>query len=72
MTDGRPGLVLTIRCKASDWQLSSLTQVCDPPFVSLFNLERLEIREDSYHHDHIGKRMWRTSNGWNFYIHLPP
>ncbi|KAI0286441.1 hypothetical protein BC826DRAFT_1108872 [Russula brevipes] len=52
VADGRPGLVLTIRCKPSDWQLSSLTQVCDSPFVSLFNLERLEIREDSYLRPH--------------------
>jgi hypothetical protein len=55
MTAGRLGLELTILCKASDWQLSSLTQVCDSPFLSLFNLERLEIRETSYS-DHIGKR----------------
>jgi len=51
MADGRPGLVLTILCSESDWQLSSLTQICDSPyspFVSLFNLERLEIREYSY------------------------
>jgi hypothetical protein len=48
MTDSRPGLVLTIQCKASDWQLSSLTQVCDSPFVSLFNLEGLQIYEDPY------------------------
>ncbi|KAI0296046.1 hypothetical protein BC826DRAFT_1006964 [Russula brevipes] len=54
MTDGHPGypgLVLEIRCKASDWQLSSLTH-CDPPFVSFFNLEQLEIREDSYSQPH--------------------
>ncbi|KAI0288890.1 hypothetical protein BC826DRAFT_650569 [Russula brevipes] len=45
---GRIGLELTILCKPSDWQLSSLTQVCDSPFLSFFNLERLEICEASY------------------------
>jgi hypothetical protein len=42
---GRPGLNLKILCQASDWQLSSLTQFCALPFLSFFNLERLEIRE---------------------------
>jgi hypothetical protein len=45
---GHPGLQLTILCEASDWQLSSLTQFCDSPFLSFFNLERLEICEGSY------------------------
>ncbi|KAI0290813.1 hypothetical protein BC826DRAFT_524365 [Russula brevipes] len=44
---GRPGLNLRILCQALDWQLSSLTQFCDSPFLSLFNLERLEICESS-------------------------
>jgi hypothetical protein len=39
---------LKILCKPPDWQLSSLTQVCDLPFLSLFNLECLEIWEGSY------------------------
>jgi len=47
-TAGRPRLNLAILCEASDWQLSSLTQVCDSPFLSFFNLERLEICEDWY------------------------
>jgi hypothetical protein len=50
-TAGRPGLPvleLAILCKPSDWQLSSLTQFCDSPFLSQFNLERLEICENSY------------------------
>ncbi|KAI0288908.1 hypothetical protein BC826DRAFT_1107427 [Russula brevipes] len=48
MTPGHLGLKLTILCKASDWQLSSLVQVCDSPFLSLFNLERLKIYEYPY------------------------
>jgi hypothetical protein len=38
-------LSLWILCQASDQQLPSLTQVCNSPFLSLFNLERLEICE---------------------------
>jgi hypothetical protein len=49
---GHPGLNLKILCEASDWQLSSLTQVCDSPFLSFFNLERLEICEGSYSRPH--------------------
>ncbi|KAI0290800.1 hypothetical protein BC826DRAFT_1106271 [Russula brevipes] len=45
---GGPRLNLTILCGASDWQLSSLTQFCRSPFLSLSNLERLEICENSY------------------------
>jgi len=57
-TAGRPlagldgPLELMIRCRASDWQLSSLSQVYDLPSVSLFNLERLEICEDPYARPH--------------------
>jgi hypothetical protein len=51
-TLGRTGLNLTIRCKPSDWQLSSLAQVCDSPFLSFFNLEHLEIGEDWYSRPH--------------------
>jgi hypothetical protein len=51
-TAGRLGFDLRILCKASDWQLSSLTQVCDPPFLSLFNSGRLQIDEDSYLRPH--------------------
>ncbi|KAI0288888.1 hypothetical protein BC826DRAFT_1107407 [Russula brevipes] len=40
---GRIGLQLTILCRAPDWQLSSLAQVCNSPPLSLCNLERLEI-----------------------------
>ncbi|KAI0288633.1 hypothetical protein BC826DRAFT_971465 [Russula brevipes] len=36
-------LSLKILCQASDRQLPSLTQVCNSPFLSLFNLEHLEI-----------------------------
>jgi hypothetical protein len=46
--DRRPRLRLMILCKGSDWQLSSLTQFCDSPFLSFFNLEHLEICEDSF------------------------
>jgi hypothetical protein len=38
---------LTILCEAPDRQLFSLTQICDLPFLSFFNLERLEICENS-------------------------
>ncbi|KAI0286411.1 hypothetical protein BC826DRAFT_1178741 [Russula brevipes] len=38
-------LALRILCQASDQQLPSLTQVCNSPFLSLFNLEHLEIGE---------------------------
>jgi hypothetical protein len=41
----RPGLSLMILCQASDRQVPSLMQVCDWRFLSLFNLERLEICE---------------------------
>ncbi|KAI0288898.1 hypothetical protein BC826DRAFT_650827 [Russula brevipes] len=51
-TPGHPGLNLTILCKPSDWQLSSLTQVCDSLSLSLLNLERLEICENSYFRQH--------------------
>ncbi|KAI0290815.1 hypothetical protein BC826DRAFT_1106279 [Russula brevipes] len=48
MTAGRPWFNLMILCKASDWQLSSLTQFCDSPVLSFFNLERLDICGDPY------------------------
>jgi hypothetical protein len=43
---------LTILCKPSGWQLSSLTQFCDSPFISLFNPEHLDIREMIYFRPH--------------------
>jgi hypothetical protein len=49
---GDTSLELRILCKASDWQLSSLTQFCDSPFFLPFNIEYLEIREDSYSRPH--------------------
>jgi hypothetical protein len=68
MTNGRLGLVLAIRCKASDWQLSSLTQVCDLPFVSLFNLERLNICEASYSRPHWEEDVEDVQ--WLEFLHL--
>jgi hypothetical protein len=47
-TAGGPGFEFLILSKASDWQLSSLTEVCGYPFLSFFNLERLEICECPY------------------------
>jgi hypothetical protein len=49
---------LTILCKPSDWQLSSLTQICDSPFFSI-NLENLEICEPL-------SRLWnsRSRSSW--------
>jgi hypothetical protein len=52
ITASRPGLELTILCNATDWQLYSLTQICDPRFLSLFNLEHLEICEAPYSQPH--------------------
>ncbi|KAI0291548.1 hypothetical protein BC826DRAFT_1176410 [Russula brevipes] len=49
---GRIMLELTIRCQPSDWQLSSLTQVCDSPFLSLLNPERLDICENPFSPPH--------------------
>ncbi|KAI0290784.1 hypothetical protein BC826DRAFT_970249 [Russula brevipes] len=51
-TTGHSDVILGIRCDASDWQLSSLTQVCGSPFLSFFNLERLEICENSSSQSH--------------------
>ncbi|KAI0290802.1 hypothetical protein BC826DRAFT_970264 [Russula brevipes] len=45
---GHPGLNLMILCNALDWQLSSLTQFCDSPVLSFFNLERLDICENPH------------------------
>ena len=38
---------LKISCKPSDWQLSSVSQVCDWPFTHCSAVERLHIREDA-------------------------
>jgi len=40
-----PGVYVNIQCESPDWQLPSLAQVWDSPFLSLFNFERLEICE---------------------------
>ena len=40
-------LNLKISCKPSDWQLSSVAQVCDWPFTHCSAVERLHIREDA-------------------------
>ncbi|KAI0288913.1 hypothetical protein BC826DRAFT_651389 [Russula brevipes] len=52
MTAGRMGVELTILCRVSDWQLSSLTQICSSPFLFPSNLERLDIREPLYPRPH--------------------
>jgi len=56
-------LGLTILCRASEWQLSSMAQLCGvflpPPLSS--TLERLDIREDTlrpYWHDDMENVQW--------------
>ncbi|KAH9963620.1 hypothetical protein BC827DRAFT_1383141 [Russula dissimulans] len=44
-TAGRARLTLGISCSESDWQASSLEQVCRSSLPLLSNLERLDIRE---------------------------
>jgi hypothetical protein len=44
----RAMLALAISCSESDWQLSSLEQVCRSSLPLLFGLERLDIHEDKY------------------------
>ena len=39
-------LTLSISCSKSDWQLSSLAQICSSSLPPLSTLQRLEIRED--------------------------
>jgi len=46
--EDRPMVALAISCSQSDWQLSSLKQVCKSFRPLLFDLERLDIHEDKY------------------------
>jgi hypothetical protein len=48
-------LELRISCKPSDWQLSSLVQVCSSSLPPLPTLERLEIRQRGRHR----QRHWQ-------------
>jgi hypothetical protein len=65
ITDGfRERLSLAISCKPSDWQLSSVAQVCDSALSPLPALERLEI---------YMKRSWKEdveSAQWVELLHL--
>ncbi len=40
-------LLLRILCSPSDWQLSSIVQLCGPPFPLPSNVERLEIDDET-------------------------
>jgi len=55
-------LKLKIACKASDWQLSSLSQVCDRSLLP-YTVERLDIREDpglkSHWKDDMENGQWK-------------
>ena len=66
--DGPGILGMRIPCTASDWQLSSLEQICTSSLPPVSTLEDLYIPEDS--RDHVGKTMSRTRYGMNFYINL--
>jgi len=46
-------LALNVLCRASDWQLSSIAQVCSSTIRSLPTLERLRIYEDNYSKPHV-------------------
>jgi len=45
-------LKLKISCKMSEWQLSSLAQLCNRSLSSCSTVERLNIREDQYSQPH--------------------
>jgi len=51
-------LELQINCGELDWQLSSLAQVCSPPFPLISTLEELEIREYEYD-DYLTSSHWK-------------
>ena len=61
-------LSLTISCRQSDWQLSSLAQVCSSFLFSPLNTST-SGRKQILHC--LGKTTSRLANGWNFYINLP-
>jgi len=42
---GTPSLLLHIQCSPSDWQLSSVVQLCSPPLPLPSSVERLDIHE---------------------------
>ena len=56
----------------SDWQLSSLAQVCGSSFprALISAVEHLYILENIFR-DCVGKTTSRAANGWNFSVHLP-
>ena len=63
---------LGISCRQSDWQLSSLAQVCRSSFPEFLiptwnasSFARMNMI------DRVGKTISKTANGWRFYIHLP-
>jgi hypothetical protein len=55
-------LKLKIACKASDWQISSLSQVCDRSWLP-YTVERLDLREDpdlkSHWKDDMENGQWK-------------
>jgi len=56
----RAMLALAISCSESDWQLSSLEQVCRSSLPLMFGLERLDIHEDKYWGPHWRDDMEST------------
>jgi hypothetical protein len=65
----RPGIKLMILYEGSDRQLSSLTQVCDLPFLSVFNLERLKICEDQYIRPDWQRNVQNLNTQWLELLH---
>jgi hypothetical protein len=51
-------LELKINCGGSDWQLSSLAQVCSSSFHLIPTLERLEIKDPSHCEDDTEDAQW--------------
>ncbi len=62
-------LSLGISCRESDWQLSSLAQVCTSSSFLFSSVEHLYISEIDIGHL-TGKTIPRALNGWNYYSHL--
>jgi hypothetical protein len=57
--DGYYDLSLQTSCRAPDWQLSSLAQLCTSSFPPLSTLEHLEIRDNGQHwHDDMEHTQW--------------
>jgi hypothetical protein len=66
------GLTVGISCTVSEWQLSSLAQICSswPRVPSPFwNASTSSLGTEI--HDHIGRTILKARNGWNFYTVSP-